>query len=140
MVQGHNSDVFTIQDEVFQGTVFGLPLWNVFFKCIDDTVRQCFFQVAKFADELTAYRNYRSSNSNDQIQEDFRKCRQACHLWGVQRRVSFDASKEHFCILHKVQCSGDSFRLLGVMVDTELTMEEEINRIMKSATQDPSYS
>ena len=31
VVQGHNSDVFTIQDEVFQGTVLGPPLWNVFF-------------------------------------------------------------------------------------------------------------
>ena len=51
VVQGHNSDVFTIQDEVFQGTVLGPPLWNVFFKGIDDTVRQCLFRVAKFADD-----------------------------------------------------------------------------------------
>ena len=70
VVQGHNSDVFTIQDEVFQGTVLGPPLWNVFFKCIDDTVRQCLFRVAKFADDSTAYRNYQSPTSNDQIQED----------------------------------------------------------------------
>ena len=131
VVQGHNSDVFTIQDEVFQGTVLGQRFWNVFFKGIDDTIRQCFFRVAKFADDLTTYRNYRSSTCNDQIQEDLCECQQACHLWGVQRRVSFDASKEHFCILHKVQCSGDSFRLLGVMVDTKLTMEEEIRRIRR---------
>ena len=47
VVQGHNSDVFTIQDEVFQGTVLGPPLWNVFFKGIDGTVRQCLFSGGK---------------------------------------------------------------------------------------------
>ena len=64
VVQGYESDSFTIEDEVFQGTVLGPPLWNIFFREIDDTIRRCLFRVAKFADDLTAYRNYVSSTCN----------------------------------------------------------------------------
>ena len=54
VVQGCASTNFTIKDEVFQGTVLGPPLWNVFFNDIDDTIRQRVFRIAKFADDITA--------------------------------------------------------------------------------------
>ena len=133
VVQGCESATFTIEDEVFQGTVLGPPLWNVFFREIDDTIQRCLFRLAKFADDLTAYRNYNSSVSNIQILDELKDCQAACHQWGASRRVTFDASKEHFCILHKLQCSGETFRLLGVLVDPKLTMEDEIRRIRKKA-------
>ena len=116
VVQGYESDSFTIEDEVFRRTVLGPPLWNIFFREIDDTIRRCLFRVAKFADDLTAYRNYVSSTCNSQILDDLKECQLASHQWGSTRRVSFDASKEHFCILHKLNGTGETFRLLGVLV------------------------
>ena len=133
VVQGCASSNFTIEDEVFQGTVLGPPLWNVFFRDIDDTILQCLFRIAKFAGDLTAYRNYCSKTSNVQIEADLKSCQQACHHWGVARRVTFDPAKEHFCILHKLNCAGDTFRLLGVLVDPRLNMYDEIQRIRKKA-------
>ena len=59
------------------------------------------------------------------IHDDLKACQAACHHWGVSRRVTFDAAKEHFCILHKLHGSGDTFRLLGVLIDVKLTMEDE---------------
>ena len=103
----------------------------MFFKEIDDTIQRCLFRIAKFADDLTAYRNYNSSVSNSQIQDDLNIRQVACHQWGASRRVTFDASKEHFCILHKLHCSGDTFRLLGVLIDSKLTMDDETLRIRK---------
>ena len=67
VVQGCASTNFTIKDEVFQGTVLGPPLWNVFFSDLDDTIQQLLFRIAKFADDLTAYLNYCSTTSNAQI-------------------------------------------------------------------------
>ena len=96
VVQVYESDSFTIEDEVFQGTVLGPPLWNICFREIDDIIRRCLFRVAKFADDLTAYRNYVSSTCNSQILHDLKECQLASHQWGSTRRVSFDASKEHF--------------------------------------------
>ena len=113
--------------------MLGPPLWNVLFEEIDDAIRTCAFRVAKFADDLSAYRNFNSAVSNDKIREDLRECQRTTHRWGVFRRVSFDASKEHFCILHKFDCFGETFRLLGTLVDPKLTMEDEIRRIRKKA-------
>ena len=79
VVQGCESDNFIIEDEVFQGTVLGPLLWNMFFKEIDDTIGRCLFRIAKFADDLTACRNYKSSVSNSQIQDDLNICQVACH-------------------------------------------------------------
>ena len=53
----------------------------------------------------------------------------------MRNQAIFDRDKEHFCILHKSDCVGDVFRLLGVSVDPKLTMEDEIRRIMNKASQ-----
>ena len=45
----------------------------------------------------------------------------------------FDAAKKHFCILHKLNCSGATFRLLGVLVNPKLSMTEEIDHICNKA-------
>ena len=81
-----------LQKYIFR-TVLGPPLWNIFFREIDDTIRRCLFRVSKFADDLTAYRNYVSSTSNSQILDDLKECQLASHQWGSTRRVSFDVSK-----------------------------------------------
>ena len=53
------------------------------------------------------------------------------HSWGHKHRVTFDAAKEHFCILHRADCCGEAFKLLGTLVDPKLIMEDEVNRIRR---------
>ena len=121
IVQGKSSTKFTIEDEIFQGTVLGPPLWNVFFEPVDTPIRSCSFQPAKFADDLTASKNFESSTSNAAINAQLHEVQQVVHDWGSQNRVTFDAAKEHCCILHKLNCEGDVFKLLGVLIDTNST-------------------
>ena len=49
-------------------------------------------------------------------------CQHEFHQWGVAKRVAFDAGKESQHILSFSDPSGDSFRLLGVTFNVELTM------------------
>ena len=133
IVQGKESDAFTIKDEVFQGTVLGPPLWNVFFMPVDAPVHQHYFRAAKFADDLTAYKNFESATRNDEICKRLRDLQESVHEWGSQERVIFDAAKEHFCILHRSDPHGDVFKLLGTMIDPKLVMEDEAKRIRKKA-------
>ncbi len=133
VVQGTESQYFEISDEIFQGTVLGPPLWNVFFRPIDGAIKSCKFKAAKFADDLTAYRNFESKTKNEHIKEELQECQTSTHKWGVRNKVTFDAGKEHFCILHKLDCYGDTFKLLGTLLDPKLTMEDEIKRIQKKA-------
>ena len=67
------------------------------------------------------------------IHEDLKACKVACHHCGVSLRVTVNVSKMHFGILHKLHCSGDTFRLLGVLIKPKLTMEDETVRILKKA-------
>ena len=74
VVQGCESDTFKIEDEVFQGTVLGPPLWNICFREIDDTIERCLFRIAKFVVDLAAYRNHVSTTDNNQIFDDLKEC------------------------------------------------------------------
>ena len=133
VVQGHESEEFIIDDQVFQGTVLGPPLWHVFFESVDNVLLTVLFNLAKFADDLTAFKNFESSMSNGLIKQELVACQQAVHRWGVSSRMTFDAMKEHLCVLHRREPLGDAFKLLGVLIDTKLNMVEEISRIKKKA-------
>ena len=45
-------------------------------------------------------------------------------------RVSFDASKEHLIVLHPSLGHGESFKLLGCMMDTDLRMQSAIEQLL----------
>ena len=44
--------------------------------------------------------------------------------------MKFDASKEHFVILHPQRCAGEPFKLLGCLIDPKLIMKFAIDNIM----------
>jgi len=133
VVQGYESESFEISNQIFQGTVLGPPLWNVFFRPVDEPIRACRFKGAKFADDLTAYKNFDAHVPNEAIKHELKECQHDVHTWGVQNRVTFDAGKEHFCILHKLHYEGEAFKLLGVLLDPQLTMADEIRRVRNKA-------
>ena len=54
---------------------------------------------------------------------------------GALYRESPSTLRKAFCILHKLNCSGDTFRLLGVLVDPKLSMNDEMHRIRKKNAQ-----
>ncbi len=133
IVQGKHSRPFAIANQVFQGTVLGPPLWNVFFKDVDTPIVERCFRGAKFADDLSAFKNFESSTANTDIFEKLRDLQSHVHAWGTKHRVTFDASKEHFCILHREDCQGDVFKLLGTLIDPKLVMEDEVRRIRRKS-------
>ena len=128
VVQGHESKWFRILNEVFQGTVLGPSLWNIFFASIDGVIRDRMFRLAKFADDMSAYKNYENTTTNDAITADLKQCQHSCHEWGAKSRVTFDTNKKHSCILHRHDGAGEAFRLLGTVVDHKFTMEIELRR------------
>lgn len=64
---------------------------------------------------------------------ELRQCQAACHDWGRRNQVSFDSDKEEFAVLHKVANCGPDFRLLGTHVDTRLSMNLNIEKIIAKA-------
>ena len=127
IVQGAHSETFPLRDMTFQGTVWGPPLWNVFFADASLAMRRCGFKEVIYADDLNAFRDFLNNVTNEFILVQLQRCQLQLHEWGAANCVTFDASKESFHIISRVDGYGPSFRLLGVMFDMKLTMEEAIS-------------
>ena len=130
IVSGTSSERYCMFDQVFQGTVLGPPLWNVFFADVRQALVKNGTSEAKFADDLMGHKEYSAATSNETILADLHACQEAAHDWGATNRVCFDGTKEAFRILHGRQTHGECFKYLGVKFDTRLLMSEEINRIL----------
>ena len=63
VVGRQKSDSFRIKDMVYQGTVLGPQLWNLFFEDAYKAIREYWFEEVVFADDLSAFRIVPSSTS-----------------------------------------------------------------------------
>ena len=62
---------------------------------------------------------------------EMQRCQSVVHRWGRDNRVAFDPAKEEFKIIHPFSGTGDSFKYLGPIIDTQIRMHDEIQRIVK---------
>ena len=60
-------------------------------------------------------------------------CWRNAHTWGRKHRVIFEASKEAFIILHPRRGWGEDFKLLGLIIDARLTMENDVAALLQKA-------
>ena len=130
IVQSQHSAEYIISNHIFQGTVLGPPLWNVFFADCDEAVQANGFASSNFADDLMASTELDSRMSRDAVHAQLRECQSNVHQWGCANRALFDGAKEHFKIIHHMRPEGDPFKYLGVLFDCKLTMADEISRLI----------
>ena len=127
------SDVFTLADSVFQGTVLGPTLWNVFFHDVAFAAAGVDTTEAMFADDLSIYKTFDRNEPNDNIIADMQSKKKDVHKWGDRNRVTFDATKEHIVILHPDHGIGEDFKLLGCLIDVQLRMDHAIDSLIARA-------
>lgn len=134
VVGGDQSDEMELQDMVFQGTVLGPTLWNVFFEDARRAINEMFFTEVVFADDLNAYREFTARTSDEIIKNSTTKCQRELHSWGRANQVSFDPLKESHHILTLTDPTGSTFKLLGVIYDDGLVMDEAIAVVVSEAS------
>ena len=130
-VDGAESSEFVLRDMVFQGTVFGPCLWNIFFADIHEPAERTGCRERRFADDLSTTKAFRRHVFNDDILDAMRECQHDVHEWGVTNRVSFDPTKENFAILASQGGQAQPFRLLGPIVDEKLLMHECVDKLYR---------
>ena len=119
---------------VYQGTVTGPTLWNVFFEDARHAINELLFTEVVYADDLNAYRIFPSSTHNDNIKICIGSCQQELHKWGAANQVAFDAGKESQHVISVSDPSGGNFKLLGVTFDPQLTMADAISELVLAAS------
>ena len=97
-----------LEDIVFQGTVFGPPLWNAFSSDSCMAVRATGFEEIVYADDLNAIRAVDTSVTDDQARCMLAECQTSLHRWGAANRVVFDPMH----VISRSRPSGDSFKFL----------------------------
>ena len=56
VVGGQKSEDFDLADMVFQGTVWGPPLWNTFYEDARKAINEMMYTEIVYADDLNAFR------------------------------------------------------------------------------------
>jgi len=130
VVEGEQSDEFEIADSVFQGTVLGPPLWNVFFQDVVTPAASTGGKPSQFADDLLVFKEFDRGEESSNILSDMERCRSQVHHWGKVNRVEFDPSKEHLVTIHPIAGEGDPFRYLGPLIDCKLQMHQAVDQIL----------
>ena len=127
-----HSERFNMTDMVYQGTVLGPPLWNIFIADASSVLRAKFFTESVYADDLNAFKAFDSSVSNNTIYEDLEEAQLDLHEWGRGNQVTFDPGKESKHILSRCRPDGPNFLMLGVVFDCKLVMAETVQECVKA--------
>jgi hypothetical protein len=133
IVGGEKSRKIELRNMVFQGTVLGPPLWNLFYEDARQAVNEWWFKEVVYADDLNAYRIFGNQVENCTITICMNNCQSELHKWGQANQVVFDPTKESKHILSYEDPDGDSFRLLGITWDVRLTMKDTVDEVVSEA-------
>ena len=126
IVGGAQSHPMELLNQVFQGTVWGPPLWNLFFEDARLCLEVIHFAVMVFADDLNAFKQFPNSVDNGSIMSELETAQNNLHQWGRANRVCFDAGKESSHVLSHREPAGGNFKILGVNFDCKLLMTDAV--------------
>ena len=92
-VGGKLSKDMNIHNMVYQGTVLGPPLWNIFYADAAVAVNLLGFLEIIFADDLNCFKDFGIHAPNLKLHAEIRRCQGKLHKFGKANHVSFDLAK-----------------------------------------------
>ena len=133
VVDGKFSKEMILTNMVYQGTVWGPPLWNCYFGDSRLVAEEEGFHDTFFADDLNLYKVFPSQTGTEMVTEALDECQARLHTWGGMNQVVFDPAKESKHVLHRRKPKGESFCILGVLWDVKLTMLLQRQKVAQRA-------
>ncbi len=140
---GQHSSAEPLEDSVFQGTVLGSPLWNVFYADSRAPLQKSGYTETAFADDLNCWKAFRKVPrpagmqgplpTHGPLLADLRGAQRELHLWGQANQVLFDPTKESFHVLHRTLHFGENFKVLGCLFDPQLLMHAAARHVATEA-------
>jgi hypothetical protein len=82
IVGGTQSEEMMLRNMVFQGTVIGPDLWNLYFEDARHAINEWFYMEVAYADDQNAYRVFRGQSDNAGILQSMDLCQRELHAWG----------------------------------------------------------
>ena len=132
VIAGDSSGEMTLGDMVYQGTVLGPQLWNLFFGDARDAIGLAEFLEMIYADDLDAFKISERGEDDESLFSKAAVCQVSLHAWGHANQVTFEASKESTHILSHTVPVGDNFKILGIMFDCRLRMGDAVDEVLSA--------
>ena len=129
VVEGAKSIEVALTNMVYQGTVWGPTLWNLFFEDARHAINEWLFEEAVYADDLNAFREFSHDTENSVVKSCLDSCQNELHKWGRANRVTFEAKKESKHVLSLREPEGEDFKILGVVYDCRLSMQSTCEKL-----------
>jgi exonuclease III len=130
IVEGKKSRAMELSNMVFQGTVLGPPLWNIFFADAKEAIEEWLYEEVIYADDLNAFRIFLKDVDNEVIKTISKCCQAELHSWGEANQVKFDPGKESHHVLSRTAPDGEDFAILGATYDGALTMGRAVSEVV----------
>ena len=127
---GQHGDHIQLKNMIYQGTVWGPWLWNMFYEDARLALRAHNFVEVVFADDLNAFRASPMKTPNTQLMDANKACQAELHAWGRASQVEFDPKKESTHVVSHVCPEGNNFKILGLNFDCRLTMSDAIEDLV----------
>ena len=127
VVGGEQGDPMELHDMIYQGTVWGPWLWNLFYGDARRPLHKCSFSEIIFADDLNAFKRFRLGVPNGEVLAEGKRCQQELHAWGRANQVEFDPKKESLHVLSHHEPAGCNFKILSIDFDCRLTMADAVS-------------
>ena len=132
VVGGKSSCAMDLENQVFQGTVWGPSLWNTYFEDARDAIAMHDFIGMVFADDLNSFKEFPMAVENTFILDKIGDTQASLHSWGKANSVEFDPAKESKHVISTYDPHGKDFKILGVTFDCKLTMDRAVHDTMVS--------
>ena len=133
IVCGASSVDEILANSVFQGTVLGSCLWNLYYADARFAVRELGFTETVFADDFNCWTPLNRDAKELDAVIALSQCQHSLHTWGAANQVAFDPVKEEFVLMRRFRALGPNFRLLGVTFDPQLLMHDGTRKIAVEA-------
>ena len=125
-VGGQYGDPMRLRNMIYQGTVWGPWLWNIFYEDARLALQVCEFREIVFADDLNAYRSFPIATPTENLIAEAKTCQKELHKWGRANQVQFDPGKESIHVVSHHAPAGNNFKILGLDFDCRLVMGDAI--------------
>ncbi len=97
-------------------------------------MREAYFEECVFADDLTAWRAFNRPMPDESFMKRGRFCQDVMHQRGAANQVMLEPTKECITVLPTTAPAQTSFRLLGIPLDSCLSMANAVAKVMQGAS------
>lgn len=130
VVGGAKPESFWIRDMVYQETVLGPQLSNLFFEDAAESIREFWFEEVVYADDLNAYRALPGNTENEKALSAVDEIQDEPHNWDSANQVTFDPTRKSKHVPSRRDPYGPNFKLLGTEYDCRLFMADAVRALV----------